>query len=115
MRCTVCGANWPDRRAPLPSIPPHCHCGGLARPAVVWFGEPLPDGMMNEAEHASASADVFLVIGTSAVVYPAAGLVPHASQSGAKMIEINLDPTPFSAMVDCALQAPAAELLPKLL
>jgi NAD-dependent deacetylase len=115
MRCTVCGANWPDRRAPLPSIPPHCHCGGLARPAVVWFGEPLPDGMMNEAEHASASADVFLVIGTSAVVYPAAGLVPHASQSGAKVIEINLDPTPFSAMVDCALQGAAGELLPKLL
>jgi NAD-dependent deacetylase len=115
MRCTVCGANWPDRRAPLPSIPPHCHCGGLARPAVVWFGEPLPDGMMNEAEHASASAEVFLVIGTSAVVYPAAGLIPHASQSGAKVIEINLDPTPFSAMVDCALQGAAGELLPKLL
>ena len=115
MRCTVCGANWPDRRAPLPSIPPHCHCGGLARPAVVWFGEPLPDGMMNEAEHAAASAEVFLVIGTSAVVYPAAGLIPHASQSGAKVIEINLDPTPFSAMVDCALQGAAGELLPKLL
>jgi NAD-dependent deacetylase len=115
MRCTVCGANWPDRRAPLPSLPPHCHCGGLARPAVVWFGEPLPDGMMNEAEHAVASAEVFLVMGTSAVVYPAAGLVPHARQSGAKVIEINPEPTPFSAMVDCALQAPAAELLPKLL
>jgi NAD-dependent deacetylase len=115
MRCTVCGANWPDRRAPLPSLPPHCQCGGLARPAVVWFGEPLPDGMMNEAEHAASSAEVFLVIGTSAVVYPAAGLVPLARQSGAKVIEINLEPTPFSAMVDCALQAPAAELLPKLL
>ena len=42
MRCTACGANWPDRRAPLPKIPPHCACGGLARPGVVWFGEPLP-------------------------------------------------------------------------
>jgi NAD-dependent deacetylase len=82
---------------------------------VVWFGEPLPDGMMNEAEHAAASAEVFLVIGTSAVVYPAAGLVSYARQSGAKVIEINPEPTPFSAMVDAALQAPAGDLLPKLL
>ena len=52
LRCTECGSNWPDRRAPLPKLPPHCACGGLARPGVVWFGEPLPDGMMKEAEHA---------------------------------------------------------------
>ena len=52
MRCTACGANFPNRRVPLPKIPPHCACGGLARPGVVWFGEPLPEGMMKEAEHA---------------------------------------------------------------
>jgi NAD-dependent deacetylase len=75
----------------------------------------ISEGLMNEAEHAAASAEVFLVIGTSAVVYPAAGLVPYARQSGAKVIEINPEATPFSAMVDCALQAPAGELLPKLL
>jgi len=115
MRCTVCGANWPNRKTPLPKIPPHCACGGLARPAVVWFGEPLPDGMMHEAEHAVSTAELFLVIGTSASVYPAAGLIPVAKQAGAKVIEINTSETQVSSTVDCMLLGPAGELLPKLL
>ncbi len=114
MRCTECGASWPDRRVPLPKIPPHCACGGMARPGVVWFGEPLPEGIMSEAEDAVAGSEVFLVIGTSAVVYPAAGLVPYARQSGAIVIEINPEITPFSGMVDFALQGPAGEILPQL-
>ena len=115
MRCTACGANFPNRRVPLPKIPPHCACGGLARPGVVWFGEPLPDGMIKEAEHAAGAAQVFLVVGTSAVVYPAASLIPYAKQTGAKVIEINTETTPVSATVDCVLQGPAGEVLPKLL
>ncbi len=87
----------------------------MARPGVVWFGEPLPEGMMKEAEHAVTSAQVFLVIGTSAVVYPAAGLIPYAKQSGARVIEINTEATPATAIVDCALQGPASEILPALL
>ena len=114
LRCTACGSNWPDRRATLPKLPPHCACGGLARPGVVWFGEPLPEGMMKEAEHAVAACQVFLVIGTSAVVYPAAGLVPYAKQNGATVIEINPEPTAFSDLVDFAFQMPAGELLPQL-
>ena len=87
----------------------------MARPGVVWFGEPLPDGMMKEAEHAVSAADVFLVVGTSAVVYPAAGLVPWARQAGARVIEVNLEETPFSATVDLSLRGKAGEILPQLL
>jgi NAD-dependent deacetylase len=115
MRCTACGAEFPNRRVPLLKIPPHCACGGVARPAVVWFGEPLPPGIWQEAEHAAASAEVFLVGGTSAVVYPAAGLIPYARRCGAKVIEINSEATAASEMVDCALRGSAHELLPQLL
>jgi NAD-dependent deacetylase len=114
MRCVACGANFPNRRVPLPKIPPHCACGGLARPGVVWFGEPLPDGMMQEAEHAAASAQVFLVIGTSATVYPAAGLIPHAKDAGARVIEINPEPGPLSGLADCVFPGRAGEWLPQL-
>jgi len=59
-----------DRRIPFPEIPPKCECGGTLRPAVVWFGEALPQEVWQAAENAARSAELFLVIGTSAVVYP---------------------------------------------
>ena len=114
MRCLECGANFPNRRTPLPKLPPHCACGGVARPGVVWFGEQLPEGMMKEAEHAVEEAEVFLVIGTSAIVYPAAGLIPFAKRAGAKLVEVNTEETDFSSTVDCALRGAAGELLPQL-
>jgi NAD-dependent deacetylase len=81
----------------------------------VWFGEALPARVLSEAQEAAQSAEVFLLVGTSAVVYPAAGLVPLAKSAGAKVIEINLEETPFSSSVDCSLRGKSGELLPQLI
>jgi NAD-dependent deacetylase len=103
---------WRDERMPLPELPPPCpYCGGHARPAVVWFGESLDSADVNRAFDASA-CDVFLTVGTSAVVYPAAGFVHQARSRGAFTAEINMDETPASALVDLSLRGPAEELLP---
>jgi NAD-dependent deacetylase len=115
VRCTACWLEMRDDRVPLPELPPRCGCGGLLRPGVVWFGEELPADVWRKAERAAREADVFLVAGTSAVVYPAAGLVPLAKAAGAKVIEVNLDETPFSEEVDCSLRGRAGELLPQLI
>jgi NAD-dependent protein deacetylase/lipoamidase len=110
-RCTAGRRDWRDETAPLPTLPPRCpHCGGIVRPGVVWFGEGLnPDDVARATE--AAACDVFLTIGTSAVVYPAAGLVHQAKRRGAFTVEINLEATDASQVVDVALRGPAAEIL----
>jgi NAD-dependent deacetylase len=113
LRCTECRREWRDHTVPIAMLP-RCACGGLARPGVVWFGEALPDGVWAAAERATSSCDVFLVVGTSAVVYPAAGLVPLARASGAHVIEVNIEPTPMSSVVDCVLTGASGEILPQL-
>ena len=87
-------------------------CGGLARPAVVWFGEQLSTRDMNAAL-AACSCDVFMTVGTSSLVYPAAGLVQHAKARGAFTAEINLEATPASSAVDLAIQGGAEAILPE--
>jgi NAD-dependent deacetylase len=110
--CTAAPATWRDERVPLPEQPPRCpSCGGLARPAVVWFGEALPSGAIAQAIDAAA-CDVFLTVGTSSVVYPAAGLVDAARAHGAFVVEINPDATPASEMVDVSIRAGAEDVLP---
>jgi NAD-dependent deacetylase len=114
LRCTKCGREWQDF-SPSLEIPPHCECGSLARPGVVWFGENLNPKVWAAAEEAARTCQVLLVVGTSAVVYPAAGLVPVARHAGAKIIEVNLEPTPLSQSVDYAFTGPSGVILPQLL
>jgi len=103
---------WCDETAPFPTLPPRCpHCGGLLRPAVTWFGEPLDAASLHQAADAAAASDVLLTIGTSAQVYPAAGLVPLARRHGAFIVEINPEATPASDIVDVAIRATAEDAL----
>jgi NAD-dependent deacetylase sirtuin 5 len=94
---------------------PHCGCGGVVRPAIVWFGESLDERDLSAAFTAASAAEVFLVVGTSAVVYPAASLIPQAKRAGAFVIEVNLEATSATALVDVHLAGPSGEVLPLLL
>jgi len=113
-RCNEGRRDWLDETAPLPTLPPRCpYCNGLARPGVVWFGESLDPAVVEAATNATA-CDVFMTVGTSAVVYPAAGLVQHAKRRGAATIEVNTEPTEASRLVDVAILGRAEEVLPAL-
>jgi len=105
-----------DLKNPLPLRPcPNCGPRGRMRPGVVWFGESLPDDAWMAAEYACRSSDVLLVVGTSAVVYPAAGLIGLARMSGARIIVINTQSSDASALADVELIGPAGEIMPGLL
>jgi len=110
-----CGAGaWRDERVPLAELPPRCpDCHGLARPAIVWFGEALALEDIDSAVRATA-CDVFLTVGTSAVVYPAAGLVHEAQRRNAFVVEINAEVTPASSVVDVAILGAAEVVLPQI-
>lgn len=115
VRCIECGRRGRDERAPLPDVPPRCECGGLLRPGVVWFGEALPEGVFERAMEQALNCELLLVVGTSAQVYPAAGLVPLALRHGADVIEVNLEETPQSRHVTLSLRGKAGEILPGIL
>ncbi len=115
VRCTSCSREREDRRAPLPSIPPRCACGGLERPGVVWFGEALSADVLAHAFESASRADVFFVIGTSALVHPAASLPEVAGEQGALVVEVNPELTPLSGLVDIRLAGPSAAILPRVL
>ncbi len=94
---------------------PRCPCGAMMRPDIVWFGEMLPEAVWQAACIAAAACDVFLTVGTSAVVYPAASLIEVAAAGGAKTVEVNLERTAASSSVDFALAGKAGDILPTLL
>jgi NAD-dependent deacetylase len=104
--------SWPA----TDDVPPPCpHCGALLRPDVVWFGESLPMEALQTAVTAAEACDLFLSVGTSALVQPAASLALLARRNGAIVAEINLEPTPLTAGVDVAWHGPAGRLLPALI
>lgn len=113
VRCVSCGLERTER-AELTVLPPHCECGGMLRPGVVWFGEMLPAGAIERATAAVRRAEVFIVAGTSAQVYPAASLIPLALASGAPVIEVNPEVTDFTSEVTSALRGNSADILPRL-
>lgn len=122
--CLHCGTPHPlpDDEPPLPRDgcavpPPRCGaCGGPVRPGVVWFGEPLPADAWHAARRAVKTCDALLVVGTSGVVYPAAGLITLAAEAGTPVWVV--DPQPIAGLDSHAathLAGRAAELLPSLL
>ncbi|MDQ1243649.1 MAG: NAD-dependent protein deacylase [Pseudomonadota bacterium] len=115
-RCTVeqivANRSEDTRRAGLPRC---AACGGLLRPDVVWFGEAIPAGPMALAAAAAEDCDVFLSVGTSSLVYPAAGLAEVALRRRATLIEINPNATDLSPHADLVLAGPSGQVLPALL
>ena len=116
LRCwDECGRpEWEDRTVPINPLPPRCpDCGGLARPAVVWFGEAIAPRILRACD-AAIVCDVFLSIGTSSVVYPAAGLLHTAKRRGAFTVEINPQTTDVAPSIDLAIPHQAEAALPAL-
>lgn len=112
VRCVDCAMEEENRVVPLPNLPPHCaQCGGIQRPAIVWFGEVLPQDIFSAAVHAARSCSLFIVVGTSAVVQPAASLAMIAAEAGAQVWEVNPDDTPVTGLCDRSWRAPAGEVM----
>ncbi|HJU42855.1 MAG TPA: NAD-dependent deacylase [Vicinamibacterales bacterium] len=110
--CAAAPQRWRDETVPYSEIPPRCpHCGDLIRPGVVWFGEALDPATVDRA-HEAANCDVFITVGTSAIVYPAAGFIDIARRNGAFTVEINPEATP--AIVNLALRGGAEAVLPEI-
>ena len=115
-RCMNCGDRRSLDRLHLESLPPLCEeCGGVMKNDTVMFGEPIPQDALHECYRQAASADLFLVAGTSAVVYPAAEFPVMAKRRGVPLIEINPEETALSELADVVVRAPAGLAFPAIL
>jgi NAD-dependent deacetylase len=115
LACLSCGERIPRHLVDLSSIPPRCFCGGILKPDVVFFGEPIPWRALIQAQEESKNCDVMLVVGTSAVVAPACDMPYLAKDRGARIIEVNTEETPLTRTItDIFLQGSAGTILPKL-
>ena len=113
-RCDGCGRRWPAE--PLDETLPRCgDCGGLRRPDVVLFGETLDEGLLDRARRWAGRADLCLVVGTSAVVYPAAALPLATLRAGGTIVEVNPRRTELTGAAAVALRGEAGTVLPALL
>jgi NAD-dependent deacetylase len=114
VRCMNCSLREPAENISLDRLPPLCpECGGIMKNDTVMFGEPIPADALRECERQAALADLFLTVGTSAVVYPAAMFPQIAKQRGAPLIEINPHETDLSFLADLVVRAPAGVALPR--
>jgi len=112
LRCIDCNARTPFDEVPE-ALPPACAaCGGLLKTDTVMFGEPIPRDALDECINQTRMCDCMLLVGTSAVVYPAAGFPVDVKMSGGRLIEVNPNETPLTEMSDIVLRAPAGEALP---
>ena len=115
-RCTACRARYESdvtSRLLEGGLPPRCpQCDSLLRPDVVWFGEALDEAVLASATQAATAADVCLVVGTSGVVHPAAGLAALTADGGGAVIEINPERTPLTGLAAVSLRLPAAVAVP---
>jgi len=114
INCLSCGKNYTmdeTYKKLQKELPPKCSCGGNLKPGTVLFGEPLPQVALEMAKLAAQNCDLFLVLGSSLVVYPAASMPRIAKKNGAKLVIINIDPTPMDNMADIVINESASEVL----
>jgi len=117
--CLGCGSRYPreeiQRRLELGEKAPRCdNCGGIMKPATIAFGQPMPERETREAERKAAACDLFLVAGSSLVVYPAAQMPLIAKDNDAKLVIINLEPTPHDCYADVVINGKTGEVLPQI-